>query len=182
MSKLPYNMRPGAKKNPDEAKKNVTSYNGYWNNLGGSSQSSTNSSTKNATVNNRSSVSANERRQPQPSGTRKQTKSVTYDGTGDDLRSSNQRNEQKQRRTAAGQKTHTDAQLTAAAKRVNDKEDAARAKRIEKNQKRNEYRVSQQNNSVGYQNMMYRKTMAQMNKAKEKLYEDQLNPKKKKGK
>jgi len=51
---------------------------------------------------------------------------------------------------------------------------------IAKNQKKNEYKVSKQNNSVGYQNMMYRNTMAQMQKAKEKLYEDQLNPKKKK--
>ena len=57
----------------------------------------------------------------------------------------------------------------------NDKEE-----RIKKNQKKIEYKNSQMNNSVGYQNMMYRKTMAQMQKAKEKLYEDQLNSKKKK--
>ena len=47
---------------------------------------------------------------------------------------------------------------------------AAKEARIAKNQKRIEYKNSKQNNSVGYQNMMKRKTEAARRKAMEKAF------------
>ena len=201
MSKLPYNLRPGAKKNPDEAKKNVANYNGYWNNIGGSVQSS-------GTTNSRNKKDSSYGGTGRDSISRKDT---SYGGTGRDSIGSGQKQssgsanqkktnsikkekmgswdanaEMKRRREEAEAKKKRQGQFASAAQRTQKSLGGSltnsEKREVTDKAKRNAYKVSQQNNSVGYQNMMKRKNEAQMRKAKEKLYEDQLNPKKKKGK